>query len=338
MSAVLDVFQHVELSGFAHKLMDFVDTADPCFIALVLGVLTLLGSKMASGSPALISWGLRLGVAAFLLYVGYAYVSLGGLTTEQLPGVGVRAAVAAGLVVAPTWIVLPLLGFVFGRLRLALAALLGYAAYECVASGAPDIEDLSGLALRAAAASGLVLVVAWILQPVLDVLAAALPSRRPTPQPLPVTPPQPPTPPAELPAEPSSRAGRSHRQADSQRRRRARLKAELCYALHEPLLGDRFPRETFEDFLDRYLGDQNSPEDVEECGRELEILLREHAGAVQIVEPINLTELTRWLLDEQQRIQAQEMDERRRKTQLTGLNRRYTQLAEQLLEEPALEN
>jgi hypothetical protein len=340
MNALLEAFRNVDLAAVAERLVALVDATDPCFLALLLGVATLLGSKMASGYPALVSWGLRLGVATFLVYGGYAWVTQGGLTTDQLLPVGVRGLIAAGLVVAPLWICLPVLAFVYGRLRLALAAFLGYAAYECFSQGEMDVEGLGGLGVRSLIAAALALVIAWILQPVLDVLALALPARlrKQTPA---ATPPAPRAeegkPPAE--AQPAPTRADLDREADSQRRRRrARFKAELCFTLHEPVLGDRFSRAMFEDFTARYLGDGNRPEDVEEYARELEVVIRQHAAAGQGFEPLDLTDLTRWLLEEQRRIQAAEADAVRKKTQLAGLNRRYTQLAEQILDEPPGEN
>jgi len=341
MNALLEFFRTVDFSALAQKALSLLDTANPCFVALVLGVLTLLGSKMAAPYPALMSWGLRLGAAAFLGHLGYSCFTLGGLPSEQVVPVLVRSLVAAGAVLAPVWTVLPVLAFVHGRLRLALAAFLGYVAYECISLGGPEADGVPALALRGALAAGLALVVAWIFQPFLDFFSVNLLGWR-----------------RESAAKPDAAVAprgegrpaipRSHNddqrpcpapppEADPRhRRRRARLKAELCYTLHEGLIGDRFTREMFGEFLDRYLADHHEPEQVEEYVRELELIIRQYAGgAVAAAEPATLTDLTRWLLDEQERIHSLERDEGRRRTRLSGLNRRYTQLAEQLLEEPA---
>jgi hypothetical protein len=353
MDRVLEFFQSVDLASFAESLIGFIDSADLCFVGLILGVLALLGSKMVAPYPALQSWGLRLGVAAFLLYGGYAAVTLGGLDTDNLPRVGLRALIAGGLTLVPIWTVLPVLAFVYGRLRLALAAFLIYGAYACISQGGLDPDQLPTIALRGLIATGLTLVVAWILQPVFDYAGRVLLPR-----------PRQPLPdwsregerrreelrthleldrPARLADDEHiivsrrerARAAEAEALADAQRRRnRARLKAELLYTLYAPAIGDRFPRKLFEDFLSRYLGEQHAPEDVEEYSRQLEAILQQHAGPGPGQEHFgNVTELTKWFVSEQRRILALDLTEELKKSQLLGLNQRYNRLAEHLLEE-----
>jgi hypothetical protein len=354
MSHLREFFQAVDLAAFAEGLIAFIDSTDPCFVALVLGVLTLLGSRMAAPYPALKSWGLRLAAAAFLLYGGYAYFSHGSLTTEHLPRVGLRAAIAAGMVLAPLWTVLPILAFVYGRVRLALAAFLAYTAYAYISLGSFDPDAFPEIALRALLATGLALVVAWILQPVLNYASAILPVRprrrcadgalvsehhREERSPLrelerPAR--------RDLEAEEHFAASRRERnrlemeaQAEAQRRRhRARLRAELVYVLHAAEIGDRFTPAMFKEFLARYLGDQHAPEDVEEYGRQLEAILHQHVGKGEPIQPFgSISDLTRWFLGEQRLIHTLDLAEETKKTQLLGLNQRYSRMAQQLLED-----
>jgi hypothetical protein len=329
MNSALEFFHSVDLASFVQNLIAFIDSADPCFVAVIVGLFTLLGSKMAAPYPALHSWGLRLAAAVFLLYGGYAYLSQGGLDADNLPRVAVRGLIAAGTALAPVWIVLPILTFVYGRLRLALAAFLLYGTYAFVALGSFDVEALPSVALRALLAAGLALVVAWIVQPVVDILTANLPGKpRARPRPGPEE---------EQRVISVPRPAVSEVQqalADAQRRRnRARLKAELLYSLYAPDLSDRFGRDRFDDFVGRYLGDQHEPEDVEENGRQLEAVLQQHVEKILAPEPFdNLTDLTRWYLGEQKRLQALHLDEETKHRQLARLNQRYQHLAEQLLE------
>ena len=58
MNAAWDWLQHVDLNATGQKLLSLVDTTDPIFQAIVLGLLTLLGAKMAAPYPALRNWGL----------------------------------------------------------------------------------------------------------------------------------------------------------------------------------------------------------------------------------------------------------------------------------------
>lgn len=345
MNSVLELFQNADLTSVGQRLLTLIDTADPYLIALVLAVFTLLGAKMAAPYPALRSWGLRLAVATFLIYLGYAWFSQGTLTNEQLLPTAVRGLVAAGTVLAPLWLVLPVLFFVYSRLRLMLAAFLIYFGYAWLSVGTLDAEQVPEIGLRSALAAGLALIVAWILQPVTDLVTAhLLPRRKPGTALAPIR-------------EESAETDRSTKmleqvrhmmelrqvqqesgnEAERQRRRqRARLKAELCYALHEPTIGMVFPRAIFEEFLNRYLGEQQDPESVEQNATELESMILQYVNSNTspvVVQPVNLLDLTQWLLEEQQRIHELEADQEQRKTKLAGLTRRYTQLAERILEE-----
>lgn len=326
MPSDANFLQGIDLIALGRQVLAFAERTDPCFVALVLGLLILIGSKMASPYPALMSWGLRLGVAVFLVYIGYIYASQGGIERDDFPRQGLRGLIAAGLVVAPMWIVLPIFAFVFVRLRLALAVFLIYGGYLFLSQESFDVEALPGISLRAGLASALALVVAWILQPVTDFIGAhLLPRRTDAPAPANAWGPGPEATPAAQAALP---------EADGQRRRmRARLKAELLYTLHSPEIGERFTRKMFTDFINRYLGDDQMPEDVEEHCRELEAILLQHRiPAGTLVSNPNLAGLTRWFLAEQRRIQEQGSEDGERKVQMAALGQRYQVLAERVLE------
>jgi hypothetical protein len=354
MNNVLELMQNVDLSQAGQRLQALLDTGDPVFPAIVLGILTLLGAKMTGPYPALRSWGLRAAVAVFLISFACAWWSHGSIETAELPRIALHAAVAAGCVLAPLWLVFPVVLFVYVRLRLALAAFLIYAGYECISAGKLDLENLPQLALHGGLAAGLALLVAWIVQPISDFLLKNLfPQRKPAAVAYPLV-----APPRwqeasargeaeqtwrlhEMAAEllhlkkaqlcqPTEQHATMHR-----RRQRARLKAELCYTLNEPALGTVLPRAAFEDFLTRYLGDQHDPETVEENAQELEAMILQHVEGTQAVtvEPAGLEDLTQWFLGEQQRLRHDEADQGRRRTKLAGLTRRYTQLAEKMIEE-----
>lgn len=299
MNGLPELLQDIDLAALARKPLALLDTSDPCFLLVVLGLLTFLGSRMASGHPYLLTWGVRLGLAAFLGNLAYVYLSQGGMERLQWPQLVVRSLVAAGLVVAPLWTIVPVLAFVYQRIRLALATFLIYSGYACFTAERLDAEALQLIALRGVLMTALVLLVAWILQPVTDFIGKHLFPRANSQPEIPPT-----TEPGTAPTrKPDHRyLCEMQRQAESQRRGRARLRAELCYTLHETALGDRFPRYLFEDFLDRYLHDGLPVEQVEENLRELESVIQQYAGTTSqppaVVEPIAITDLTRWLLEE----------------------------------------
>jgi hypothetical protein len=345
MSFVTELLQGIDLSAVGQKLLSLVNTSDPLFVAIVLAILVFLGAKMSGPFPGLRSWGLRLAAAAFLVHLGYIYFAQ-GIESKDLPHVLLRAANTAGFVLAPLWICFPVLLFVYARLRLALAAFLVYAGYAWFTSEVRTVEILPWVALQAGVASALALLVAWILQPVTDFVAKNLFPRKATAAP--------------RDAAPADAAGdaeekrqmreaaaellslkktqlrqETQRHAERNRRRqRARLKAELCYTLNEPVLATVFPRAMFEDFAARYLGDHEDAEAVEENARELEAMILQHVAAQPVpVKPIDLMDLTQWFVEQQQRIQRGEHEHGDKKTQLAGLTRRYTQLAERLIED-----
>ncbi len=335
MTDLLESLRAIDLLGAAREALAFIDAADPCFVALVVGLLVLLGNKMAAPFPALHSWGMRLGVAAFLGYAGYSYFTLGGLETQQLLKVAVRGFIAAGLVLAPFWIVLPVLVFIHRRLRLVLAAFLLYCGYAILSAGTLDPNELPAIALRGLLVTGVVLVVAWIVQPAVDFMAGPLLGRGKQHQ---VWVPAPP--PAREPQQVVRRPDPTPEPVltDADRRRaRVRLRAEKLFARYAPELGERFTRSMFDEFVQRYLGNQYPPEDVEEHGRELEALILRHAGHTDEPPPFtDLTELTRWYLAEQNRYAAPDLDEHTRQEKLDALHHRYQKLAEELLDRLAI--
>lgn len=176
MNKVSELLHNVDLAAAGKELLTLIDAVDPYLIAVFLGGLVLLGSRMAAPFPRLRSWGLRLAVAVFLVHLGYVHFSH-GIGSGDLPRTLVRSANVAGLVLAPLWLVLPVVLFVYRRIRLALAAFLIYVGYACLASGKVEAGQLPQFALQGLIAAGLAVVVAWILQPVTDFISQHLLAR-----------------------------------------------------------------------------------------------------------------------------------------------------------------
>ena len=141
MTLDLDALRAVDLAAAGRELLTFIDTADPCFVAVLVGLVNLLGWKIAALHPSIRSWGIRLAVAVFLIHGGYVCVSQGGLEWRDLPRTALRSFVAAGLLLAPLLIVVPIVAFVYVRLRLALAAALLYGGYAVVGDAWKSIDS-----------------------------------------------------------------------------------------------------------------------------------------------------------------------------------------------------
>lgn len=300
-------FINAELSGKVRTVISSLDATDPWLLAVPIFVAVFLGSKMVGGQPHLRRLGLRLGVAVFLVYGGYRFYQAGGFSARM----AIEAVNAGGFVLAVTWTLLPIITFVYAHLRLALAAFIGYTGYALATATEFSQDQLSGIALRGLVAVGLALLVAWILHPIWDFFRDLLPrpsrqsgangeeeelparlgrrSRRRrgletrkiepeiTIRPAPMPPvPAPPTPVTVPPPNPSAE------QVEMQRRRdRTRLQIELAYVLALPRIGERFARATFDDFVQRFLGDHLPLEDVEANGRQLLEILQEHQRQAQ---------------------------------------------------------
>ncbi len=346
---------NVNLSERAQALLHFLENVDPCFLSLVVAVLVLLGSKMVAGQPKMRGWGLRLAVATFLLYFGYKYyITDIGSDHKQLVGIGMRSACMAGGVLAFTWIIVPIASFVLRHIRLAAAAFLLFGAYLLITANSLTMDQLPFFAFQASIAAALALIVAWITEPFWKyALDNWFPERKAKTESQNRAHPEqvPPEMVIPLPIEsprrqrqtmlaPSEAMGdlkddlETLRERDGQRRReKARLQLELLFMQAGPVIGNWFTREMFDDFVQRHLGDQHPPSDVEENARQLQSVLQQHMEEAQGNKDfVTMEDLTRWLLAEQQRIQSQPGEQPEKQSQLLDLHQRYLALASRLVQ------
>lgn len=349
---------NVNLSTRAQAFLTFVDNADPCFLGLVVVVLVLLGSRMVAGQPQMRNWGLRFAAGTFLLYFSYKYAITDiGSDHKQLIGIGLRSACMAGVVLAFTWIIVPVALFVLGHIRLAAAAFLVFGGYLLISAKEVTQEQMPFFAFQAALASGLALLVAWILEPMWNYLSENwLPERKKSKNvATTLTPEQvPPEMVIPIPTEQPSRQSRARstmlaapselsaelredletlRERDAKRRReKARLQLELLYVQVAPLIGDWFTRETYDQFVQKHLGDHLPAGDVEENARQLRGVLEQQMEQSKEEEGFaSMEELTRWLLAEQQRIQSQSAEAPVKQSQMLELQQKYLTLATKLV-------
>jgi hypothetical protein len=124
-----------------------------------------------------------------------------------------------------------------------------------------------------------------------------------------------------------------NQQGDQKRRENARARCDVMYHLHAPEIGERFPRRTFDDYMEKYMHDRLEPEQVEVRGSLLETLLREHVDRVQPPQTFRtLEDIARWFEEQKQELNKLP-DERLRKTLLVTLRERYMELTTEFLEE-----
>lgn len=319
MPDLLDLIRQIDLPAAVNTASELVQKIDPYFIAVIVLFLVLLGSRMVAGQSKLQSLGLRLAAAAFLIYCGWGFYQVGSFDSEHWPGIALRGANAAGTVLAMTWIVLPILAFLYEHIRLALSAFLGWSGYEIYRGGTIHLswEQLRDIALRAALIMLLALIVAWILSPIIELVKSFLPKppkkkkdeeetdkgeedeeedeaeRKPRREKHrrrrrvviverrePEATVPPPQSVAQVTVNTVAETPVARLSDESHRRRElVRMRAELSYLMAARDLGSRFTREMFDDFRHRYLGDHLPAEEVEQNGRQFQELLQQKAAA-----------------------------------------------------------
>lgn len=121
--------------------------------------------------------------------------------------------------------------------------------------------------------------------------------------------------------------------ADARRRVNARARCELLYNTHAPEIGARFPRESFDRFLDEYMGDGASPAEVEHRGKELAKIIEQHRQTVKPdKQPRTIQHLAEWYLQERQRIDSLPLEDELKQEHHAALDMRYAELTQELLQ------
>lgn len=122
--------------------------------------------------------------------------------------------------------------------------------------------------------------------------------------------------------------------ADRRRREDARAACELLYQLHAHALGTRFPKESFDDYLRRYLSDGHAAEDVERRAAQLQDIIHRHVeGADAPPKHLSIEALNAWYQKTKETIERQSVEKKFRDVQTASLNQRYMQLMQELMEE-----
>src|SRR5262249_35622872 len=111
--------------------------------------------------------------------------------------------------------------------------------------------------------------------------------------------------------------------------------AELTYVMAMPDIANQFPRDMFENWMQRYLGDHLPPEDVEENSRQLQMIItraRNLGGGSG--SSWNLEELHHWFVAEQKSIQNMDLDPAQKQAKLLHLQEMFVSLSERFVPDP----
>lgn len=87
------------------------------------------------------------------------------------------------------------------------------------------------------------------------------------------------------------RTAREAAKAAARRREDARLRCELFYQQYARQLGTTFPRKRFDQFVERYLSDSSSPEEVEQREQMLKQMMLDSLGTSTPVKFTSMAEL-----------------------------------------------
>lgn len=123
------------------------------------------------------------------------------------------------------------------------------------------------------------------------------------------------------------------RATEQKRRNDARAACELLYHKHAHVLANRFPREALDGFMNKFMTDSQSPDEVEERGRQLQELILQHVQDIEPPQkPYTIESLAEWYRRTKELIEKLPLDSRYRQAQMAQLNARYAELMQDLME------
>jgi hypothetical protein len=118
-------------------------------------------------------------------------------------------------------------------------------------------------------------------------------------------------------AAPERERQRQEAEAEAARRVAAeRAKADtkaavlLAFSQHAPVLGDRFPRATLDEFVTKYMSDSEPLEVIQRRGRELiEVMERQRKTVEPGERTVDLDTLGRWYADQLEKVESLTLDD-----------------------------
>lgn len=281
-----------------NTLLEILHAGDYCSILLFVAILLWVGNKIVEQHPSIRQCGGYLAGVGFLAYGAYAWLRWPPRQANDLLAVGIGSLFAAAIVLALAWMGLPVLLLVWTTTVAALGNRIG--------------GWFTALRTKKAARRTRLLEEQQRRREEEEYRRTAPERER-----------------ARKEAEKTLQV-----QTQSQKRRDdARAACELFYHRHAHALGDRFPKEAFEDYVKKYLADGHPPEYVEERSRQLQEILRQHVEQVEPPKtPFTIESLADWYQTTKRLIEALPVDERYKHAQIAHLNARYAELMQAQME------
>lgn len=282
--------------------MDFLTNAiqegDYCALAFFSVILIFVGDRMIQSRPLLRIWGMRIAALAFVAFVVAHIVQAGSPTPSDLAMAAIVGLLGALVVLGPAWIVLAILGFFGGYYRNAANSANSAAHRRQLERERKEAEKRKRQEQ-----------IEWEKQ---------APQRER----------------ARLEAEMRQRE-ESKRNADAKKiRSDARADCEMLYQLYAPEIDTRFPRASLDEWIKKYMGDDQSPSDVEQRADQLRKLIIHHREQVKPTPKFStMADLATWFQEQKSQIETLPIEDRLRRMLLANLNVRNAELMATLLEQ-----
>jgi len=97
-------------------LLNILNEGDACSLLCLIAILAFIGSRMVEAKPATRQWGWRFAAGSFVGYALYTGVAMQPDDVGEWLRIVLRAVLAGGLALGPSWICLSIVTFVAGAL------------------------------------------------------------------------------------------------------------------------------------------------------------------------------------------------------------------------------
>jgi len=285
-------------------LLDLIKNGDFWSLLGLVVVWAYIGNVVANHDAWAHAWGQRLAVFAFVGYCVYGVLDVGQPDATAIFFVAIRAILAGGLTLGVAWNLLGLFAFVRARLDDASQA-------SRSRSRKRSADRAERKRLKEADRQRREEQAEW---------ERTAPQRE-----------------RRQREEEERRREATRKEREAKHRRQEVLAAtEQLFLLYAPEIRDRFGRAEFDAFIEKFMGETETPDVIEARGKQLQKLIRDHHDRVHPPEQFHsLEELARWYSEQKKHIEALPVEKRFMQDYLVQLNERYSDLTQKVLEKLA---
>ncbi len=279
-------------------ITDAIQNGDYCSLVFFSLVAIFVGDRMINSQSTLRVWGLRTAALAFVGFAVSHLAQVGSPSAEDLAMAAIVGLLGGLVALGPAWIILSILGFAGGYYRRASASADSVAHRRQL-----DREK------RAAEKKNQQDQIEW---------ERRAPERERANQ-----------------EARQLREAENRKKGEAQKRRSdARADCEMLFQLYAVDISNRFSRESLDEWIKKYMGDDQSPDDVEQRAEQLRKMIIHHREQVRPTPKFaTLQELANWFQSQKEQIDQLPVDDRLKRMLTANLNVRNAELMNQLLGE-----